>query len=911
MLAVPEFLVRLADAALPVMVDAWVKGAVILAAAWGATRLMRRASAAARHLVWTVGFAGLLALPVLSLVVPAWRVPVPAAMRPLVPRAALPAEEPSASADVRGAPAPEELAALVETLSATVAAPAGTAAPEPAAHGPHPEAVVTHLPAMDRLEATVTMEGPSAAALTATSTVWLVGYWLAGAAVILAGLLRGRWQVSRMGQRAQRVRGAAWIELAQSVADRLGIRRPITLLRSADAGVPVTWGAVYPVVLLPGDADGWTPERRSAVLVHEMAHVTRFDVVTQLLGQLATALHWPNPLAWIALRHLRNERERACDDYVLSTGTAAASAYAGDLLELVRSLGSADRPALAALAMAHRSQFEGRLLAILDPAVSRRGVSRRTGLATVAAALALILPLAAMRPATPAPDDAHSGMDVLGRLMPTAELYTPAPAVAIRTDTVFVARATLSGSEPAGLGAPVAVSAAPLAASPFPEHAATAEMISSTTTGSGGGCRLGNGRSRRGTGSQSMMSRHENDGSCFVVTSSGRISFTSDESDVESIEAGGFLTIVEQRRPGGVTRRLDFDPDGRGGVERRYWVDDEERELDDEGRRWLASVLPNVVRESAEPGPRAARILARGGPDAVLDEARQIASDETKAGYFAALFKAAGGDRRLLERITEQLGRTIASDGTKARLLAELSKLSGGDAAAQADIVEASETIASDSERRRLLSGLAGEGASRDLLVRVARSAAHIASDNEKGELLLQMANRYVDDDELRRELIRLTQTIASDETKGRVLLALLERGTLTPRARVEFLGVTNTIASDTKKQSVLVRFASTDSLEDAALRRAFFSAARSIASDNSKQQVLTSVLKRRPSPAVVAECLKAAGTIASDHSKANVLLAAVAAGPLDEPLRELLLDVAETLGSDSEFRRVSSAVMR
>src|SRR5207248_6884747 len=94
-----------------------------------------------------------------------------------------------------------------------------------------------------------------------------------------------------------------------------------TLLRSGRFGIPVTWGVVYPVVLLPDDADDWADERRRYVLVHEMAHVKRVDAFTQLVAQLVLAAFWFDPFVWLAAHRMRVEREHACDDYVLREGT--------------------------------------------------------------------------------------------------------------------------------------------------------------------------------------------------------------------------------------------------------------------------------------------------------------------------------------------------------------------------------------------------------------------------------------------------------------------------------------------------------------------------------------------------------------------------------------------------------------
>jgi hypothetical protein len=153
----------------------------------------------------------------------------------------------------------------------------------------------------------------------------------------------------------------------------------------------------HPVVLLPAESDQWAAERRRVVLAHELAHVGRWDAATQWIAHVALVVFWFNPLVWVAARKLREEREHACDDAVLGIGTCAAD-YADHLLDIVRKLGSSSGPT-PALAMARRSQFEGRLLAILDNAVRRNGVSRTAGLATAAAALVCMLPLAALRPA--------------------------------------------------------------------------------------------------------------------------------------------------------------------------------------------------------------------------------------------------------------------------------------------------------------------------------------------------------------------------------------------------------------------------------------------------------------------------------------------------------------------------------
>jgi TonB family protein len=158
--------------------------------------------------------------------------------------------------------------------------------------------------------------------------------------------------------------------------------------------MPMAAGIWKPAVFLPGDAAEWPEERRRAVLAHELAHVRRADAATQFIARIAVALYWWNPLAWMAWREFLKERERAADDLVLASGLTASN-YASHLLEIARRR-AAPAPSMS-LAMARTSQLEGRLLAILDSNVSRKGAGRWSALAAAACAIAVMTPLAAVR----------------------------------------------------------------------------------------------------------------------------------------------------------------------------------------------------------------------------------------------------------------------------------------------------------------------------------------------------------------------------------------------------------------------------------------------------------------------------------------------------------------------------------
>jgi hypothetical protein len=168
----------------------------------------------------------------------------------------------------------------------------------------------------------------------------------------------------------------------------------VTLLRSDQPATLMTWGFVEPQVLLPRDADTWPADRIHVVLAHELAHIQRGDWIVQIAGELLRIVYWFNPLVWLACARLRLESERACDDAVVTLGVHGRD-YATHLLELARQFGRARQHSLPAVAIAPRpSSLHRRVSAMLNTRLSRRPVSTTVRLGTIAALLAVALPIA-------------------------------------------------------------------------------------------------------------------------------------------------------------------------------------------------------------------------------------------------------------------------------------------------------------------------------------------------------------------------------------------------------------------------------------------------------------------------------------------------------------------------------------
>ncbi len=171
---------------------------------------------------------------------------------------------------------------------------------------------------------------------------WPVLLWIAGVAFTLAPFVLGMVRVRGLAQRGKRVADEQLDQVMAELCALLRIGKTPELLLLAGHAMPMTFGLSKPRIVLPDAALTWTRARQRAVLLHELAHVKRRDVASQLLAQLATSLWWFQPMAWISRRSLRRESERACDELVLQHGVPAIE-YAAELLEIAKSFGGGAR----------------------------------------------------------------------------------------------------------------------------------------------------------------------------------------------------------------------------------------------------------------------------------------------------------------------------------------------------------------------------------------------------------------------------------------------------------------------------------------------------------------------------------------------------------------------------------------
>ncbi len=162
-------------------------------------------------------------------------------------------------------------------------------------------------------------------------------------------------------------------------------RRRVQVLLSDEVQVPMAFGLWRPTVLLPTSFTNWSEEAQRAVLLHEFAHVQRFDAFWDLITRMVAIVWWIHPAVHFATRRLRQTRERATDQLVLQHGVSAA-VYAKQLLEIATRTTRLRQPAVY---MSCQGDVTYRIKAILENASPSKKKSWNLKFALIAGFLVL------------------------------------------------------------------------------------------------------------------------------------------------------------------------------------------------------------------------------------------------------------------------------------------------------------------------------------------------------------------------------------------------------------------------------------------------------------------------------------------------------------------------------------------
>ncbi len=255
-----------------------------------------------------------------------------------------------------------------------------------------------------RLGPTVLLDAAASAAGAAGGTAtaaapalnwqaWLMLAHAAGALGVLAWVLVEVRAIRRLAARGTPLVGGPLCDHLARLAARIGLRRRVRLLVSPDAVSPMAFGVLHPSVLLPASLIGGVPdEEMDTVLMHELAHHRRGDILTNWCQALLLAAWWFNPVFWLLNRAVRATREDACDDLLLSRHLTTDGTYCQALLRVARRLNGRTVTEAAAAFAQCLGPLGSRIRRIMDPRIRRVPGLSFAGAAVVLLLAGLVLP---------------------------------------------------------------------------------------------------------------------------------------------------------------------------------------------------------------------------------------------------------------------------------------------------------------------------------------------------------------------------------------------------------------------------------------------------------------------------------------------------------------------------------------
>jgi len=231
---------------------------------------------------------------------------------------------------------------------------------------------------------------PSAAASPSHWFLWIVAAWLTGVIAVVLLWTYHWFRISAQMKSAQLSSRGRELDILRRVERIGGLSNPIALLLSRTSLEPGIFGIARPVLLWPeAISKHLHDEQLEAILAHEVWHVRRRDNLFAVLHMLVEAIFWFYPPVWWIGSRLVDERERACDEQVVASGSDR-QVYAESILKVCEFCLGSPLPCVAGVTGA---DLKKRMVHIMNDRILHKLDFARKFLLTAAAFLAIAVPI--------------------------------------------------------------------------------------------------------------------------------------------------------------------------------------------------------------------------------------------------------------------------------------------------------------------------------------------------------------------------------------------------------------------------------------------------------------------------------------------------------------------------------------
>lgn len=341
------------------MVGITVKTSFVLVIAFLVNSIWRKLSASVKHFIWFLAIVSVLIVPVLTYFSEKWDVTI-----------CFLGQSDLQMTGLDSSPYSKNGNSLEKVESAN---PASTSSVGTMSHG-------------TRREDTTTGESVFSAFFKgATAQTWLAVFWVLGMSVFVFRFVFGAVKIKKNKKGFLDTENPEFSEILREMTQRLQIKRTVDIRFTRNQNMPATFGVFKPTIFLPHDAAEWSDNQKRSIIIHELAHIKRFDFLFNVLAYAVHFVFWFNPIVWYAAKRQQGEAEHACDDIVVSNGIRP-TVYAHYLIDSARLLLKQKYVSPFETAIAKKSSLESRILSVIDEKRTRKAISRKIAIWSVFAA---------------------------------------------------------------------------------------------------------------------------------------------------------------------------------------------------------------------------------------------------------------------------------------------------------------------------------------------------------------------------------------------------------------------------------------------------------------------------------------------------------------------------------------------
>ena len=385
----------------------------------------------------------------------------------------------------------------------------------------------------------------------------------------------------------------------------------------------------------------------------------------------------------------------------------------------------------------------------------------------------------------------------------------------------------------------------------------------------------------------------------YRIEFDGEFELSEDDTDIVSISRGGYFEISKSTF--GSRRRVLIEATGSGDLEKRFYIGREQVDFEPDGRRWLADVLPDIVRSTTIGAEsRVDRFYRRGGVEEVMEEVSDLNGDYLRSHYIKILLEKDELRDSELSTIIERAADDIDSDHYLSEILrSNERRFFESDETIEA-FIEATEEINSDHYQAEVLkSVISNDRLSPKQLSKVLEAASEINSDHYMSEVLRKALKEQDMSDELISELIRAARYINSDHYQSELYRVALRAENISERSYWEIIEAAGDINSDHYTTELFGELLDNEIGEEA-LVVLIHHIEEDVSSDHYAHQLLTKIMvEQRLEDSVLEAIVEAIEEVNSDNYASQVIIKAAKEADLNDKVVIALMEAASDIDSD------------